>query len=33
MKETKDETDGKTDHVLGLEELILLKWLWYQGNI
>ena len=30
MKEIKDDTiDGKTYHALGLEESILLKWLYY----
>ena len=30
MKEIKD---GKTKHVLGLEESILSKWLYTQGNL
>ena len=29
MKEIKDDTDGKIYHVLGLEESILWKWLYY----
>ena len=29
MKKIKNDTDGKTHHVLGLEELILSKWLYY----
>ena len=30
MKEIKDDTDGDIYHVLGLEESILWKWLYYQ---
>ena len=29
MKEIEDGTDGETYHVLGLEESILWKWLYY----
>ena len=29
IKETNDDTDGELDHILGLEESILSKWLYY----
>ena len=33
MKEIKDDTDGGIYHVLGLEESILSKWLYYPITI
>ena len=33
MKESEDNTNGKIYHVLGLEESLLIKWPYYQGNL